>query len=154
MRKIAVSISKGGTAKSSTAVAIAHGLSLNKRRVLLIDTDDQGQDAFLLGVKPPKGLADVMNEDIDVKDAIFEARKNLWILAGGKALSGVKRSIGRKDYGAEQTLSELLESVEDQFDYCIIDTSPSWDSLTINALFMRLKCSLPFHLKCLQLIAW
>ena len=151
MRKIAVSISKGGTAKSSTAVAIAHGLSLNKRRVLLIDTDDQGQDAFLLGVKPPKGLADVMNEDIDVKDAIFEARKNLWILAGGKALSGVKRSIGRKDYGAEQTLSEMLKSVENQFDYCIIDTSPSWDSLTINALFYASEVLTPVSLEVLTI---
>lgn len=51
MRKIAVSLSKGGVGKSSSAVTIAHSLALLGKKVLLIDTDDQGQDAFLLGVK-------------------------------------------------------------------------------------------------------
>lgn len=63
MRRIAVSLSKGGVAKSSTSVALAHGFALQKKKVLLIDADDQGQDAFLLGVKPPLGLAEVLNED-------------------------------------------------------------------------------------------
>lgn len=52
MRKIAVHLSKGGVGKSSSAVTIAHGLALHNKRVLLVDTDDQGQDAFLLGVNP------------------------------------------------------------------------------------------------------
>jgi chromosome partitioning protein len=151
VRKIAISISKGGTAKSSTSVAIAHGLSLKGRRVLLVDTDDQGQDAFLLGVKPAIGLAEALNEDMDVKDAICKARPNLCLLAGGKALSGVKRSIGRKDYGAEQTLSQMLKSIEDQFDYVIIDTSPSWDSLTINALFYASEVLTPVSLEVLTI---
>lgn len=139
MRKIAVSLSKGGVAKSSTSVSLAHGLALQKKKVLIIDTDDQGQDAFLLGVKPPHGLAEVLNEDMSPVDAIFEARPGLSILAGGKSLSGVKRSIGRKDFGAEQTLSEVLRPIEGLYDFVIIDTSPSWDALTINSLFTLKK---------------
>ena len=50
MRKICIALSKGGVAKSSTAVSVSHGIALSGRKVLLIDTDDQGQDAFLLGV--------------------------------------------------------------------------------------------------------
>lgn len=151
MRKIAISLSKGGVAKSSTAVAVAHGLSLQKKKVLLIDTDDQGQDAFLLGVKPPLGLADVIAEDGNVQNAIFEARPKLWVLAGGKSLAGVKRTIGRKDFGAEQTLAEVLQPLEGQFDFVILDTSPSWDTLTINTLFYAQEVLTPVSLEVLTI---
>ena len=40
MRKIAISLSKGGVSKSTTSVSIAHGLALAGKRVLLVDTDD------------------------------------------------------------------------------------------------------------------
>lgn len=135
MRKIAISLNKGGVGKSSSAVNIAHGLALQGKKVLLIDTDDQGHLSILLGVKPEKGLAHVINEECTVTEALFKARPNLWLLAGGKMLSGVKRSIGRKDYAGEQTLANALKPIEDKFDYVIIDTSPSWDTLTVNALF-------------------
>ena len=151
MRKIAITLSKGGVGKSTGAVSIAHGLALKGRRVLLIDTDDQGQDAFLLGVEPPHGLADVLNEDVPAEKAIFQARPNLWILAGGKSLSGVKRAIGRKDYGAEQTLSDALKPIESMFDYIIIDTSPAWDPLTINSLFYATEVLTPVSLEVLTM---
>lgn len=151
MRKLAVSLSKGGVAKSSTSIALAHGLTLHKKKILLIDTDDQGQDAFLLGVKPPFGLADVLNEDKTAQEAIFEARPGLWILAGGKSLSGVKRSIGRKDFGAEQTLSDALKPLEGKFDFVIIDTSPSWDTLTINSLFYAQEVLTPVSMEVLTI---
>jgi len=151
MRKIAITLSKGGVGKSTGAVSIAHGLALHNKRVLLIDTDDQGQDAFLLGVYPTKGLAEVVNEDISIHDALYEARKNLWILSGGKSLSGVKRFIGRKDYGAEQTLIECLKPIENKFDYVLIDTSPAWDTLTINSLFYAEEILTPVSLEILSL---
>lgn len=151
MRKIAITLSKGGVSKSTSSVSIAHGLSLKGRKVLLCDLDDQGQDSFLLGVQPKLGLADVLNEEASVKDAIFQARSNLFILAGGKTLSGAKRTIGRKDYGAEQTLTDALKLIEGTFDYVLLDTSPSWDALTINALFFAKEVLTPVSLEALTL---
>jgi chromosome partitioning protein len=151
MRKICVALSKGGVAKSSTSVSVSHGLAMQGKRVLLVDTDDQGQDAFLLGVNPNKGLADVLNEEIQAKDALYEARPNLWILSGGRALAGVKRSIGRKDFGAEQTLSDYLKPLEPLFDFVIVDTAPGWDTLTINSLFYCTEVLTPVSLEILTL---
>ena len=151
MRKICVALSKGGVAKSSTAVSLAHGLALAGKKTLLIDTDDQGQDAFMLGINAKVGLADVLNSDLDVSDAMIEARDNLWLLAGGKSLAGVKRMIGRKEYGAEHTLAEALGPIEGEFDFVIIDTSPSWDTLTINSLFYCNEVLTPISLEVLTL---
>lgn len=151
MRKICVGLSKGGVGKSSTCVSLAHGLALAGKKVLLVDTDDQGQDSFLLGVNPEHTLADVLNDDIKADKAIFQARENLWLLSGGKALSGIKRSIGRKDFGAEMTLSQALAPLEGMFDFVIVDTAPSWDTLTINALFYCTEVLTPVSLEILTL---
>jgi chromosome partitioning protein len=151
MRKICVGLSKGGVGKSSTCVSLAHGLALAGKKVLLVDTDDQGQDSFLLGVSPEHTLADVLNDDIKADKAIFQARENLWLLSGGKALSGIKRSIGRKDFGAEMTLSQALAPLEGMFDFVIVDTAPSWDTLTINALFYCTEVLTPVSLEILTL---
>jgi len=64
MRKICVALSKGGVRKSLTSVSISHGIALLKKKALLVDTDDQGKDDFLLGINPPHGLAKVLNEKI------------------------------------------------------------------------------------------
>lgn len=151
MRKICISLSKGGVAKSTSAVTLAHGLALLGKRVLLIDTDEQGHDSELLGVNPDFGLADVLNESIDINKALWEARKNLFILAGGLDLSGSKRAIVKKEFGAEKTLSLSLRAIENEFDFVIIDTSPSWDSLTINSLFYCEEVLIPVSLDVLSL---
>ncbi len=151
MRKICVALSKGGVGKSSVSCGVAHGIAMTGKRVLLIDTDDQGQNSFLLGVNPPNGLANVLNEEISAKDAMYEARENLWLLSGGKSLAGVKRSIGRKDFGAEKSLSTALRALEGKFDFVIVDTSPSWDTLTINSLFYCSEVLTPVSLEVLTL---
>ena len=69
----------------------------------------------------------------------------------GKALSGVKRAIGRKDFGAEQTLTQALTPLENNFDFVIVDTSPSWDTLTINSLFYCNEVLTPVSLEILTL---
>lgn len=151
MRKICVALSKGGVSKSVSACTISHSLAMAGKRVLLIDTDDQGQDAFLLGVKPPLCLADVLGDGVNVEDALYEAREGLFLLAGGRSLAGIKRAIGKKDFGAELTLSQSLEKVEGKFDFVVVDTSPSWDSLTINSLFYCKEVFTPVSLEILTL---
>ncbi len=135
MRKIAVSLSKGGVGKTTTSINLAHGLALAGERVLLIDCDTQGQSARALGVEPEVGLADLITGSVKPEEALFEARERLMILAGGRDLAGAKREIDRRTFGGEMALSETLEPFEDKFDFVIIDTAPSLDILSINVLF-------------------
>src|SRR5512143_18263 len=102
MRKIAVSLTKGGVGKTTTAVNLAAGLARAGKSVLLIDTDTQGQAAHALGCRPATGLAEVINGEVEFEAALSPASENLWVLAGGRSLAGLKRVITRKDFGGEQ----------------------------------------------------
>lgn len=134
-RRIAVSLSKGGTGKSTTLTSLAHGLALAGHTVLAIDTDTQGQVAEILGCQPEVGLSELVAEEVSPDDALFNARENLWILAGGRQLAATKQLIAKQEFGSEQVLTRALEPYADRFDYILIDTSPGWDALTINVLF-------------------
>jgi chromosome partitioning protein len=134
-RRIGVSLSKGGVGKTTTSVNLAAGLACSGYKVLLVDTDTQGQDSFMLGVKPNAGLTELVMEELDPDEAMVQARENLWLLAGGKPLAGLKRLIDRKDFGGELTIAERLNQFDHRFDYVVVDTSPGWDPLTVNVLF-------------------
>jgi chromosome partitioning protein len=150
-RRIGVSLSKGGVGKTTTSVNLAAGLALAGKRVLLVDTDTQGQSSFMLGVKPKGGLTELVTEELPPEQAIVQARKNLWILAGGKSLAGLKRLIDRKDYGGELTVASTLTAVEKDYDYVVVDTSPGWDPLTVNVLFYVNELLTPVSLEVMSI---
>jgi chromosome partitioning protein len=151
MRKIAVFLSKGGVGKTTTAVHLAAGLASKGARVLLIDTDTQGQVSVLLGARPAAGLAEVVTVGLKPEIALIQARERLWLLSGGQGLANVKRLIARKDPRGEDTLAEALAPMEGQYDYVILDTSPGWDTLNINVLFYAQEVLTPVSLEALTL---
>lgn len=151
MIKLAVALSKGGVGKTTTAVNMAAGLARAGQNVLLVDVDTQGQAAKALGCDPPAGLAELVQGESGLDQAAFEARPNLWLLAGGRSLAGLKRLITRKDYGGEQTLAEALQAVDNQFDFIILDTAPGWDALTVNVLFYADRVLAPVSLEVMTL---
>lgn len=151
MRRIAVSLSKGGVGKTTTAVNIAAGLARAGYSVLLIDTDTQGQAGRALGVMPEIGLAELISEEATPEEAIQEVRERLYLLAGGRSLAGLKRLIDRKDFRAEMTLADSLEQLDSKYDYIILDTAPGWDSLTVNVLFYASEILAPVSMEVLTL---
>ena len=151
MRKLAISLSKGGVGKTTSAVNLSAGLASTGSRVLLVDCDTQGQASSMLGVQAEVGLAELVAGDCTPEDAIMLVRENLWLLAGGRGLAGVKRLIDRKDFGGEQRLREALEPLEDRYDYVILDTAPGWDAMTVNVLFYAQEILAPVSLEVLTL---
>jgi len=147
MRKIAIALSKGGVGKTTTAVNLADCLARSGRRILLIDTDTQAQCSRLLGVKPAAaGLAELL-EDVDVSP--MSIRENLWFLPGSQDLAQAKRLIARRDVRSEEVLSEKLGRFDGKYDFVILDTSPGWDSLSINVLFYAEEILCPVSMEVL-----
>ncbi|MEN8212688.1 MAG: AAA family ATPase, partial [Thermodesulfobacteriota bacterium] len=85
------------------------------------------------------------------EECIIRARKNLWLLAGGKSLAGVKRIIDKKSFGAEWTLSAAMEELDSRYDFIIIDTAPGWDQLIVNVLFYATEVLVPVALEVMPL---
>ena len=150
VRKIAIALSKGGVGKTTTAVNLAAGLAIAGNKVLVIDTDTQGQVAPLLGVKPPTGLSDVLGYSISLENAIFKARENLDILAGGSSLAATKISISKNLDQPQFALAVALEPLNGKYDYVIIDTAPSWDILNLCVLFFAHEVLVPISLEVLS----
>ncbi len=146
-RRIAVALSKGGVGKTTTAVNLAAALSLTKRRVLLVDTDTQGQCAPALGIEAGPGLAGFMLGQQSFEDAIIPARENLDLLPGGPHLADIKNQIARADMRPEETLSSALSPHVNGYDYVIIDGGPGWDALAINVLFFAGEILAPVNLE-------
>jgi len=146
-RKICITLSKGGVGKTTTSVNLGAGLALAGYKVLLVDTDTQGQSSYSLGKSPGAGLTELLTRELPVSECLVKARNNLWLLSGGKSLAGVKRIIDKKSFGAEFTLSEALSPLDHQFDFILIDTSPGWDQLIVNVLFYSTEVLVPIALE-------
>ncbi|WP_462270919.1 AAA family ATPase [Desulfobacter sp.] len=74
VRKICVTLSKGGVGKTTTSVNLAAGLALAGNKVLLVDTDTQGQSSYMLGKTKDTGLKEFLTGEMPLEECIQEAR--------------------------------------------------------------------------------
>lgn len=150
MRKVAFTNAKGGVAKTTTCVNVGAGLALKGYRTLIVDLDSQGQVTKSLGVQAGEGLAELVQGDAGLEDVQIQARENLFVIAGGNALSSVKRLISRRDMRSELVLDEALENLQG-YDFVLVDTAPSWDVLNVNCLFYVEELLIPVSMEVLAL---
>jgi chromosome partitioning protein len=136
-RVIAISNQKGGVGKTTTAINLSASLAANDIRVLLIDSDPQGNATTGLGVqKGPQqpNIYDVLLGGADIEMAIVRTElEGLDILPADKNLVGANLEMvatNRREY----LLRERLQPIRDQYRYILIDCPPALDLLTLNAL--------------------
>lgn len=134
-RIITISNQKGGVSKTSTCLNLGVSLSALKKRVLLVDFDVQSNLTTLLGYKQAKSFYEVLHsENADIASVILKTKyPNLWLLP-----SNSRMAILTKKYLNENNFEHLLKGgldlIKDRFDHILIDTPPSVELFTINAL--------------------
>lgn len=138
---IAVSNQKGGVGKTTTSLNLGVALSKQGKKVLLIDSDPQGDLTTCLGFHEndiEKSLADLMlnvinDEAPNTQSAIIKSNEGVDLIPGNLDLSAIEVSLVNA-MNREFIIKGVIQDVKKDYDYIIIDSMPSLGMLTINAL--------------------
>jgi chromosome partitioning protein len=132
-RRMAIFNHKGGTGKTTTSVSVAAGLALKGYRVLLVDTDSQGNVGVSLGLKTDKTLYHVLVMGLRPQDVAVKVRENLDVLPSNETLAAAELYLaGRQN--RDRILRDRLVAASSHYDVILLDCSPSLSLLNQNAL--------------------
>lgn len=134
---ISLANQKGGVGKTTTSINLAAGLAHEGKRVLLVDADPQANASSGLGVEIRdlnKTIYECLVNGIDPETAIIHTSvADLDIIPSHIDLVGAEIEILNLPK-REQLMKNVLSSVQDKYDYILIDCSPSLGTITVNAL--------------------
>ncbi|HKC69608.1 MAG TPA: AAA family ATPase [Bacteroidia bacterium] len=134
---IAVANQKGGVGKTTTAINLAASLAVLEYKTLLIDADPQANSTSGVGIDPRSvkvGIYECLMDEANVKKAIIETdTPNLSLLPSDIDLVGAELELVDQP-NRNQKLKSMLAKIKDNYDFIIIDCSPSLGLVTLNAL--------------------
>ena len=143
---------KGGVGKTTATLNIAFVLASMGYKVLIVDLDDQQNTSRSVSslVESTKTIEDLLLKDLTLKDVAFQTDwQNVYILSASSNLSGVVKYLDG-EVGGHLILKEKLVK-DNEFDFVLIDTSPSLNILVINALCASQFMFIPLSSKYLSL---
>ena len=146
---ISIANFKGGVGKTTSTVNIGAGLSMEGKRILLIDLDPQFNLTQSLGLldadKPIYGAlrGEYALEPVAITEGLFIIPSSLDLIKAEIELSG--------EFKREEILSRLIAPLTPQYDYILIDCPPSLGLLTINAFIASDEIYVPIEAEFLAL---
>ncbi len=143
---VAVTNQKGGVGKTTTAINLTACLAELGKKVLLIDLDPQGNTTSGLGLKAGnRTVYEALMGNVSLSSAILDTGvPNLRLAPADIRLAGAELEL--KDLDArEYRLKRILQTVENEYDFLLIDCPPSLGLLTVNALTAAQRVLIPIQ---------
>lgn len=147
MKIFAVINQKGGTGKTTVSLNLAARLAERKKRILLVDTDPQGNATSGSGVDKWKiagGVYEVLGGESAADKLIYSLPGNYWLLAANMNLAGAEFELAGGE-GWQSRLRDGLQPLQNDFDFALIDCPPSLGLLTVNALVAASDVLIPMQ---------